>query len=98
MEHSFNDVLKERKYEEQKRAILFTNQLKSLNIGISELQTLNYMLGKSLAELLYIVNENTYIENLFSIVANLKSAVASNLGKPTLSHNFEAKVFFMSNY
>jgi len=77
LDYSFNNSEEGWKYEEQEKALVFANQLK--NIGQSNLETLNYMLDEGYNDLFYEVDENNYDEDLFSILAYLRSAVASNL-------------------
>ena len=77
LDYTFNNSIDGWKYEEQEKALVFANQLK--NIGQSNLETLNYMLDEGYNDLFYEVDENNYDEDLFSILAYLRSAVVSNL-------------------
>lgn len=67
------------KYAEQQKAIGFANTLKDLNIGITELNKLNFILDDSYINLFSEVSENNLNEDLFSIIAYLKSAVSANI-------------------
>lgn len=79
LNYSFNNQEENWKYREQNKTLEFANELKLLNIAQSELETLNYMLDEGFSELFYIVEENRYNQELYSILAYLKSATASNL-------------------
>lgn len=79
LSYSFDNSVDDWKYYEESKALLFATELKSLNLGIAELQKLNFMLDGAYGDLIYEVNEQSLDMNLFSIIGYLKSAVASNI-------------------
>lgn len=79
LDYSFDNSIDRWKYAEQQKAIDFATTLKDLNIGITELNKLNFILDDSYINLFSEVSENNLNEDLFSIIAYLKSAVSANI-------------------
>lgn len=79
LDYYFDNTNEDWKYGEQNKTIEFANEIKNLNLETKELDNLNYILDNSYLTIFSYVDENNYNKDLFSILANLKSAVSANI-------------------